>query len=293
MQRSAPAADAPAVPGGVFMVLPNEFRVNAESASDNPYMDTAAPADAERARAQAQGLVQLIEACGVPVTVFEGRPSQPDGVFPNNAFATAPGRFIVGRMFHPGRRPETARTDIWMHFLRDGAYDIFDLSGRDLVAELTGPLVIDRARRVGFCGMSNRVNPAGVEAMHEAFDLRMTFAFDLAAGEYHTNVVMAVLAARACVLHPGSFADAGVADAIAAVYPGRSLLLDEAEKNAFAGNCIALTEHDLFMSQAGADALRPSSRAALQAWGFQLHTTPLDEIEKAGGSLRCMLAEIF
>ncbi len=59
------------------------------------------------------------------------------------------------------------------------------------------------------------------------------------------------------------------------------------------GNCIALTERDLFMSQSGADALQPKNRAALESWGFVLHSVELDEIEKAGGSLRCMVAEIF
>ena len=47
------------------------------------------------------------------------------------------------------------------------------------------------------------------------------------------------------------------------------------------------------MSQTGFDALRVSSRKALEDWGFEIHSTPLDEIEKAGGSLRCMVAEIF
>lgn len=70
-------------------------------------------------------------------------------------------------------------------------------------------------------------------------------------------------------------------------------MLNETEKNAFAGNCIALTDQDLFMSQTGIDALRPSSRQTLESWGFVIHGTDLHEIEKAGGSLRCMVAEIF
>ena len=76
-------------------------------------------------------------------------------------------------------------------------------------------------------------------------------------------------------------------------FPGHTLMLTEAEKNAFAGNCIALTETDLFMSRTGLDALSAGGLKSLEAWGFVLHSTPLDEIEKAGGSLRCMVAEIF
>jgi N-dimethylarginine dimethylaminohydrolase len=47
------------------------------------------------------------------------------------------------------------------------------------------------------------------------------------------------------------------------------------------------------MSRTGLDALRATSLENLEAWGFVIHNTRLDEIEKAGGSLRCMVAEIF
>ncbi len=287
--RSYPQ-DAPALPQGVFMVMPKNFRVDAESAVDNPYMDLAAPVDPVRALAQAMKLADAVEACGVPVIRFPGREGTPDAVFPNNVFATAPGRFIVGRMRHAGRRREAERDDIRAHF---ADRELFDLSGQDCVAELTGALVIDRARNIGFCGMTDRVDRPGLMAMHEAFGLRLSFRFALAPGEYHTNVVMSVLAGRACVLHPGSFVDADVPAAIEQAFEGHTLKLTEQEKNAFAANCIALTERDLFMSQRAADSLGSLSRARLHSWGFEIHAVPLDEIEKAGGSLRCMLAEIY
>ena len=154
-------------------------------------------------------------------------------------------------------------------------------------------MIIDSARRIGFCGLSGRVDQAGLEAMHDAFGLKMIFSFDLQSDEYHTNVIMMVLASRACVIYPGAFVDPTVPAAIAKAFPDRTLILNESEKNAFAGNCIALTDTDLFMSQTGADAMRPASRTILESWGFTIHSSRLDEIEKTGGSLRCMLAEIF
>ncbi len=285
---------APSVPHGVLLVMPEQFRVNAESAVDNLYMNTLTPADPDRALAQARGLATAIARLeDIELSTFPGDTASPDGVFPNNVFATVPGRLIVGRMLHPGRQREARRQDIRSFFLRRLAYSMVDLSGQDCVAELTGPLILDRARAIGYCGMTGRVDEAGLNAMVDAFKLKLTFRFDLAQGEYHTNVVMMVLASRACVIYPGSFVDPDVPEAIARVYPDRSLFLDDAEKNAFAGNCIALTEDDLFMSRTGADALRPSSLQAIESWGFNLHTVELDEIEKAGGSLRCMVAEIF
>lgn len=285
-------ADAPAIPHGVFLVEPASFHVNAECADDNRYMDLDNPADPDRALAQSRALAAAIRDRGIEVTVFPGDPDAPDGVFPNNAFATIPGRLIIGSMWHAGRKQETMRHDIRDHFAAM-AYPAVDLSRANCVAELTGPLILDRARRVGYCGLSNRADRAGVEAMHKAFDLRLTYAFDLVEGEYHTNVVMMILAGRACVLYPGAFADEDTPGAICRAFPERHLLLTEAEKDAFAGNCIALTERDLFMSQTGFESLRPSSLETLQSWGFELTTVELDEFEKAGGSLRCMVAEIF
>ncbi|MEJ2385730.1 MAG: hypothetical protein P8Y54_15345, partial [Xanthomonadales bacterium] len=50
-----------------------------------------------------------------------------------------------GRMRHAGRRPEAGREDIRGWF-RDRGRALHDLSQQDLVAELTGVMVIDRAR---------------------------------------------------------------------------------------------------------------------------------------------------
>jgi len=41
------------------------------------------------------------------------------------------------------------------------------------------------------------------------------------------------------------------------------------------------------------DAPFDAQRASLAEWGFAIGSVPLDEIEKAGGSLRCCVAEIF
>lgn len=280
-------------PRAVMIVLPEQFYVETQTARDNRYVDTEAEADSGLAWRQTEDLARLVESVGLTVKRFDGRRDQPDGVFSNNVFATAPGRLVVGSMFHPVRQPEAERDDIRAWFLEDLGYELVDLHPRNCVAELTGVLVIDRARRVGFCGMSQRVDEAGLEAMHEALGLELTYRFDLNDDEYHTNVVLSVLAGRAAVLHPAAFRDPAVPEVLAAAYPGRCLAVTDEEKLAFVANCIALTDTDLFMSAAAAAVLRPESRAALTDWGFTIHSTDLSEPELAGGSLRCMITEVF
>jgi hypothetical protein len=49
----------------------------------------------------------------------------------------------------------------------------------------------------------------------------------------------------------------------------------------------------VWKSERAAAALTDAQRAHLESWGFRIGAVPLDEIEKAGGSLRCCVAEIF
>jgi hypothetical protein len=161
------------------------------------------------------------------------------------------------------------------------------------VAELTGSLVIDHALGIGYSGLSERCDMDGARAMHDAFGLRLMFCFELAPGEYHANVVLAILAGRAAILAPDGFRDAAVPAAIARAYDGATVVLDAAQKRAFAANAIALAPGRAWMSAAAADALSPPQRALLQRHGFALAAVDLGEVEKAGGSLRCCVAEIF
>ncbi|MGH8213592.1 MAG: arginine deiminase-related protein [Rhodanobacteraceae bacterium] len=288
-----PLPDTRATARAAFLVAPAAGELAAESARDNRYMRMDAAFDAQRALSQHAALAQALRE-DVPVIVFPGDASTPDAMFPNNVFATVEGKLIVGRMRHPVRQREASRADIRGFFRDVLGYAETDLSQRgDCVAELTGSLVIDRSRGIGYCGLSERCDMAGARAMHEAFGLRLTFCFELAQGEYHTNVVLASLAGRAKLIAEDGFRDPAAARAIAAAHGDRAIWLSPEQKRDYAGNAITLSEDRAWLSARAAAALTDAQRAALESWGFRLGTVPLDEIEKAGGSLRCCVAEIF
>jgi hypothetical protein len=282
----------PACARAAFLVSPDGFALAEQSASDNAYMDLSVTVDPARARAQHRALHAAL-ATSLPTLCFPGDPAAPDGLFPNNVFATAPGRLLVGKMRHPVRQREAERPDIRGFFADVLGYRELDLRGGPGVCELTGSIVIDRARGLGFAGLGERCDVAGAHAAHAALSLRATLLFDLAAGEYHANVVMSVLAGRALVIAPSGFADAAAAAAIAALYAPHVVTLSSAQKAAFAGNCLALDPARVWVSAAGAAALAAAQRDVLAAAGLAIAAVPLDEIEKAGGSLRCCVAEIF
>ena len=275
-----------------FLVAPDGFQLAEQSAADNRYMAPASAFNPARASQQHRDLQRGL-ASALPTVCFAGDPATPDALFPNNVFATVPGRYLVGRMRHPVRQREATRSDIRAFFGDVLGYAETDLSTQPHPCELTGALVIDRARGIGLCGLSERCDEAGARLMHSAFGLRATFLFDLAAGEYHTNVVLAVLAGRAALICPQGFADPAAVEAIAALYAPHAILLSPAEHAAFVGNAIALAPDSVWMSATAERALTDSSRGALAAAGFGVRSVELDAIEAGGGSLRCCVGEIF
>lgn len=290
--RDAPPDAGPACARGAFLVAPEGFSLAAESATDNTYMAMDAAVDPARALAQHRAL-QVALAQDLPVLCFPGDPAAPDGIFPNNVFATAPGRLLLARMRHPVRQREAERADIRGFFTGLMGYREIDLRAQPGVCELTGSVVVDRARGLAYAGLGERCDAAGAAALHAALGLRATLLFDLSPGEYHANVVMSVLAGRALVIAPAGFADPAVPAAIAALYAPRVVELDAGQKAAFAGNCIALAPHRAWFSAVAAAALRPGQVRALADAGLSVGQVDLDEIEKAGGSLRCCVAEIY
>ena len=171
-------ADAEACPHGVMMIEPAEFSVSSESAVDNHYMDLDSVVDAGLALDQSRELANLVREQGIELVSFPGDPRTPDAIFPNNVFAITDSHLIIGHMLHPGRQLEAEREDIRSYFQSRGL-GIIDLSQKQCVAELTGVMNIDHVRRIGFCGMTGRVDEAGLEAMRDAFKLNLVFSFEL------------------------------------------------------------------------------------------------------------------
>ena len=129
--------------------------------------------------------------------------------------------------------------------------------------------------------------------MHAAFGLRATWIFDLSPGEYHTNVLLQIYGGRLAVACADGIAAPDLARVLASLYGPSVLWLDAAQRADFAGNGIALSEDAAFLSARALASLGEPERAMFARAGFRLHGVPMTEIEKAGGSLRCCVGEIF
>jgi hypothetical protein len=292
LARQQPFVEASACAKGFFMVSPIGFSLAAESARDNRYMQMQTEVNAHSAMAEHLAIQNVLREAA-PVLCFPGSVETPDAVFPNNVFAVTPEHLIIGHMRHPVRQREAARMDIRHCFTDLMARCEIDLSVQPGIAELTGSLIVDRSRRIGYCGLSERCDETGAHAMAEAFGLKAMLLFDLADGEYHTNVVLSVLAGRAVVVAPSGFAEPAIALAIADFYAPNAIILSAAQKQEFAGNCLAISRSQVLFSARAAASLLQVQRTQLAQAGFSLCSVAMPSLELAGGSVRCCIGEIY
>ncbi|WP_022704484.1 citrulline utilization hydrolase CtlX [Pseudorhodobacter ferrugineus] len=295
-------------PDAVIMIRSHAFHPNPETHADNAFQRKAnAARDAGSVHTLAEfdvGVAQLHSA-GVRVLVFDDDDScdTPDSVFPNNWFSTQTGGHVaVYPMFAPSRRRER-RQDV-LDFLKTAyrVQDIIDYSWLEqdgLALEGTGAMVLDHIRRIAFTLKSNRADPIALERFCTNFGYEpMIFdAHDHEGKEiYHTNVLMCIGTDMAMVGLEQIINPARRAEIVERLEEtGREVIFLSSVKIAgFSGNAIELTGDAgrfLCMSTTTRESLSAENRARLEGM-MPLMALDVPTIELAGGSVRCMIADI-
>lgn len=291
-RRPALPPVGPVTMRAALLVDPGAFAVAEESAEDNRYMDPDQAVDRALAMSQHGVLGEGLRRSGVPTIVLPACSGLPDAVFPNNVYAITPDVAVLGSMLHPIRRAEAEREDARVLLEHTLGRTLVDLSDGP-VGELTGVLAIDHPRRAAICGLSGRCVPEAVEPMARALGLELVLVTPLVPEEYHLNVVLAVLAGRAVVMHDAAFVDGRMPRAMDRAFDGAVHHLSREEKDAFAANCMAFTPDIVGLSQTAEDALETHTRRFFDQQGFTRLAVDVSELEKGGGSLRCLVAEVF
>lgn len=295
----------------VLMVRPAAFAANPETAPSNAFQSgtqiTAEEQDA--ARAEFDGLAAALEDAGVEVLCVDDTPDppKPDACFPNNWLSLHhDGTAVLYPMLSPIRRRER-RPDVLAQLEARGftIRRVLDLSGWEIQhahLEGTGSMVLDHGRRVAYACPSPRTDAAvlAVFARELGYAPR-TFAATGPKGEplYHTNVLMCVGVGFATVCAEAIVEAAdrdGVLQGLAA--GDRELItISRAQMGAFAGNMLALATRGgasvIALSVTAWTALDAGQRRTLERHG-EIVAAAVPTVERyGGGSVRCMLAEIF
>jgi len=296
----------------VLMIRPARFESNPQTAASNRFQSkpVAPPAEQQaRALAEFDDLVGRLRDAGIEVIVFQdtSEPHTPDSIFPNNWISMhADGRVVLYPMEAENRRRER-RMDILDHLVSEAGFnvsEVVDLSAHESTGrflEGTGSLVLDRANRVAYACLSSRTHlePLNDFAQRMDYEIVAFEAVDSAGIPiYHTNVLMNV-GERIAVICDEAIPQEDQREAVLRRLrsTGHEVVsLSYEQLDAFAGNMLELRnaagDRVLAMSQQARDSLDGSQQERLTAEAT-IVAAPIDNIEfSAGGSVRCMLAEV-
>ena len=294
----------------LLLVRPACFGFNRQTAVNNPFQHDAAdgPDIGLRAREEFDGLVRALRSRDIPTLVLQDTPDPvtPDSIFPNNWISShEDGTLVLYPMFAPNRRQERKPALVSRIAEATAADRTLDLTGwekRGLFLEGTGSMVLDRPSKTAYACLS----PRTTETVLEDFCRRTGYrplAFEAVDRErrpiYHTNLMMsvgstfAVLCREAFVSHDRlreveeSLAERGktVVD----------ISLDQVDR--FTGNVLEIRnrrgERFILMSETARAAFREDQLKAICQEAEPL-SAPVPCIESVGGgSVRCMVAELF
>ena len=307
MQRTAVSQSANAV----LMIRPAAFASNPETLASNTFQSGAAATREMAARAQVEfdTVADALTAAGVRVHIFDGRVEgdSPDEIFPNNWISFhADGTVVLYPMLAPNRRRER-RLEIVDALEREHGYTIartIDLTAHEAHGQFlegTGSLVLDRISRVAYACRSPRTREQVLNDFAEQLGYTPV-AFEALDDDgkqvYHTNVVMAV-GTRFAIVCLEAIADPTDREAITHRLEdsGRVIVeIERAQMHDFAANLLELEGRDghvIALSASALSALDDSQIRQLERHG-KLVSAAIPTIETfGGGSLRCMLAEVF
>ncbi|WP_047688784.1 arginine deiminase-related protein [Vibrio sp. ZOR0018] len=297
----------------VVMVPPKEFKFNAQTAQDNEFQHQVALSTEQvriQAMAEYQSMVETLRLEGVQVVEFDYPLSEvetPDAVFPNNWFSTTPeGTLFTFPMACKNRQQEVRPQAL---------VEALTLSGRKVLAqdsllayqdqqaylESTGVMVMDHLNRTIYSALSQRCDREVLEeyAKRIGYDRVVSFQTALPSGQpvYHTNVMMAVGEAF-CVICDEVIPEFERRFVVKSLAKDKQIISISLEQmNCFCGNILQLEtaagDKVIAMSQSAFDAFSPAQRAQLASHGKLLPCNVKTIEDIGGGSVRCMLGEIF
>ena len=299
----------------ILMIEPVAFGFNAETAVNNYFMQKDKLPAAEiqlAALSEFRNMVKTLRENGINVIVVPdtAEPHTPDSIFPNNWISfQKDNRVAMYPMFAENRRAER-RIDIVEKVIGHGFnisqmvdYSVYEKENRFL--EGTGSMIFDRTNRVAYAALSARTDEGLFQWFCNDFGYRpVTFHATQLSDKgrlpvYHTNVMLSVAENFAVVCLESIENETERSNLINHLQEtGKELVeitLEQMEK--FAGNVLQLKnakgERFLAISESGYNALTYTQRQKLASFN-ELIVIPVPTIEKyGGGSVRCMIAEVF
>ena len=295
----------------ILLIKPQCFQYNEQTKDSNVFQLQSVENKQEilsKAIQEFEQVATALQNAGITVTVIEDtlHPEKPDAIFPNNWVSFHErGLVVLYPMMAKNRRWER-RMEI-LEVLRQTYQinNIIDLSYFEedyKYLEGTGSIILDRKYQKAYACLSPRTNKDVLYKFCEEIKYTPIFFFALDVNRkeiYHTNVMMCI-GTHFAVVCLSSISDEQ--DKKNLIYElnksGREIIdIDFNQVKNFAGNMLELKDEKgcpiIVLSQTALASLHQEQINKLQEYG-QLIPLNVNTVEKVGGgSIRCMIAEIF
>ncbi|CAH0537787.1 citrulline utilization hydrolase CtlX [Vibrio marisflavi] len=298
----------------VVMVPPKEFKFNAETAGDNEFqhqLDLTNDQVTKQAMSEFDAMVERLRSEGVQVVEFDyplSGTETPDAVFPNNWFSTTPdGSLYTFPMACRNRQCEVRPEALIKQLQESGRAVNKQVSLEHLVEnhtylESTGVMVFDHLNHTIYAALSQRCNKQVLNnyAQRVGYDRVVSFSTALPGSNspiYHTNVMMAV-GESFCVICDEVIVEEERRFVLKSLSKDKQIIsISVDQMNHFCGNLLQLEtasgQKVIAMSKSAYDAFTPAQINQLSSHG-KLLPFDVSTIEQiGGGSVRCMLGEVF
>ena len=299
----------------ILMIEPVAFGFNDQTAVNNYFQQKEQGAEKEiqaKAYAEFGKMVKKLRANGVNILVVKDteQPHTPDSIFPNNWISFHEGgQVVLYPMFAKNRRRER-RNDIVQLIENKGSVinnvdDFTFWEEQNKFLEGTGSMVFDRIHHIAYAALSDRTNKTVFLQFCKVFDLKpVYFSANQTVDKkrlaiYHTNVMMCVANEYAVICLESIDNEKEYKSVVnSLIASGKEIItISEKQMHNFAGNMLQIENAKgnqfLVMSQSAYDSLNQFQIYRLNTYN-ELIVVNIPTIERiGGGSVRCMLAEIF
>ena len=296
------------------MVRPSSFRTNTQTLQNNHFQKISDSSDEiilQKTLIEFDNLVNKIRSYGIPVTVFQDDLifDTPDSIFPNNwiSFHTEK-KIVLYPMYAENRRLErneniikkVESTGVIIDTILD--YTKAELNNQFL--EGTGSMVLDRKNKKAYASISERTSEILLDEFCDEFNY-MPIVFESYQNHgnrsyliYHTNVMMCVAEKYSVIcLESIKSEDEKKKVKQSLIDDGKEIIeISSKQLDCFSGNMIELIYNKksyLVMSETAFKSLSVNQLSSINNYSEIIYSN-VDTIESCGGgSVRCMIAEVF
>lgn len=296
----------------ILMVRPKAFRFNAQTAKSNAFQHKDSSLDPNEI--QAKALVEfdvfaaILKEVGLHVEIFDDLEEfdTPDALFPNNWISTHSNNTLILYPLLVENRRKERRADI-VNFFQEKVpqleiLDYTSFESKKQYLESTGSIVMDRVNQIAYASISPRTEPKIFHKFCSDLDCKGILFHSKDQRNipvYHTNVMMALGKdfALICLEAIPQRSERNALTQSLSKTGHEVIEITLAQLHQFAGNMLQVKNKEgktyLVMSKRAHDSLGTNQLEKLRS-KTELLVIPIDVIEtNGGGSVRCMMAEIF